>query len=61
MEGRQEIEKSAGTAEEAIQEACLELGASRDEEEIEGLSEGTRGILGIGGQAARVRVIRKEG
>ncbi|MBT9170550.1 MAG: hypothetical protein DDT18_00893 [Actinobacteria bacterium] len=61
MEGRQEIEKSAGTAEEAIQEACLELGASRDEVEIEVLSEGTRGILGIGGQAARVRVIRKEG
>lgn len=61
MEGRQEIEKSAGTVEEAIQEACLELGASRDEVEIEVLSEGTRGILGIGGQVARVRVIRKEG
>lgn len=61
MEGKQEIEKSAGTAEEAIQEACLELGASRDEVEIEVLSEGSRGILGIGGQVARVRVIRKEG
>jgi spoIIIJ-associated protein len=61
VEGRQEIEKSAGTVEEAIQEACLELGASRDDVEIEVLSQGTRGILGIGGQVARVRVIRKEG
>jgi spoIIIJ-associated protein len=61
VEGRREIEKSAGTVEDAVQEACLELGVSRDEVEIEVLSEGTRGILGIGGQVARVRVIRKEG
>jgi len=50
------VETSARTAEEAITLALQRLGKKRDEVEIEVLSEGSRGILGIGAEDARVRV-----
>jgi spoIIIJ-associated protein len=51
-----EVEKSAKTVEEAIQQALEELGASRDEVEVDVLSEGRHGILGVGAEEAKVRV-----
>jgi len=51
-----EVEKSAKTVEEAIQQALEELGASRDEVEVDVLSEGRHGVLGVGAEEARVRV-----
>ena len=51
-----EVEISAKTVEEAIQLALEELGASRDEVEVDVLSEGKRGILGVGAEEATVRV-----
>jgi len=50
------IETSARTVEEAINLALQRLGKSRDDVEIVVLSEGSRGILGIGAEDARVRV-----
>ncbi|TAK71478.1 MAG: protein jag [Dehalococcoidia bacterium] len=48
------VEASGKTVEEAIEKALDELGADRDEVDVEVLSEG-KGVLGVGGQA-RVRV-----
>ena len=48
------VEASGKTVEEAIEKALGELGADRDEVDVEVLSEG-KGLLGVGGQA-RVRV-----
>lgn len=53
-------EKSAKTPGEAIEMALAELGVSRDQAEIEILSEGRSGILGIGAEEARVRLTVKE-
>lgn len=53
-------EKSARTTNEAIELALAELGASRDQAEIEILSEGRSGILGIGAEEARVRASVRE-
>lgn len=50
------VEASGKTVEEAIESALSELGADRDEVEIEVLSEGRGGVLGVGGAQARVRV-----
>jgi spoIIIJ-associated protein len=54
---------SGKTLEEAIEIALLELGAGRDEVEVSVVSKGRTGILGIGSEPARVRVVRisKEG
>jgi spoIIIJ-associated protein len=49
---------SARTVEEAIELALKELGADRDEAEVEVLSRGKAGFLGIGAELARVRVSR---
>jgi len=49
------VEASGKTVEEAIEKALEELGAARDEVEVEVLSEG-KGILGVGGGQAKVRV-----
>lgn len=51
-----EVEKSAKTVEEAIQLALEELGTSREEVEVDVLSEGRSGILGVGAEEARVTV-----
>jgi len=50
------VEASGKTVEEAIEHALQELDADRDEVEIEVLSEGKSGILGVGASEARVRV-----
>ncbi|MCL2678830.1 MAG: protein jag [Dehalococcoidia bacterium] len=52
-----ELEASARTVEEAIQKALAQMGLTLDDVEIEVLGEGRTGVLGIGGEPARVRVI----
>ena len=51
-----ELEISAKTVEEAIKIALEELGIGREEVEVDILSEGSHGILGIGAEDAKVRV-----
>lgn len=53
MEG---VEASGKTVEEAIERALRDLGVTREQVDIEILSEGRAGILGFGGEPARVRV-----
>lgn len=50
------IEIRARTKDEAIRQALEQLGASRDEVEVEVLEEGRSGVFGVGSQDARVRV-----
>ena len=50
------LEMSARTVEEAIELALKELDVDRDEAEVEVLSRGKAGFLGIGAELARVRV-----
>jgi len=50
------LEVSAKNIEEAVELALNKLGLSRSEVEIEVLQEGKRGILGWGGEQAKVRV-----
>lgn len=50
------LEVRAKTVEEAIQEAINRLGVSREEVEVDVISEGKAGILGIGGGEAIIRV-----
>ena len=56
QEDRKMIEMAAGTPEDAVEIALKELGVERKDVEIEVLSKGKSGILGIGGESARVRV-----
>jgi spoIIIJ-associated protein len=49
---------SAPTVDEAIELGLKELDADRDEAEVEILSKGKTGFLGIGSESARVRVTR---
>jgi spoIIIJ-associated protein len=56
----QVIETTAKTKEEAIEIALKELGAERAEVEINVVSLGKTGILGIGSEPARVRVTMLE-
>ena len=58
MEEITEIVMSAPTVEEAIELGLKELDADRDEAEVEILSRGKTGFLGIGSESARVRVKR---
>lgn len=58
MEEITEIVMSAPTVEEAIELGLKELDADRDEAEVEILSKGKTGFLGIGSESARVRVKR---
>ncbi len=51
-----ELEISAKTVEEAIKLALEKLGTGREEVEVDILSEGSHGILGIGAEEAKVRV-----
>lgn len=54
------LEISARTVAEAIEKALLKLGKTRDEVEVSVLAEGSRGILGIGGEDARILVSPRE-
>lgn len=54
------LEVTARTVNEAIAKALTQLGKRRDEVEISVLSEGSRGILGIGGEDARILVSPRE-
>jgi len=58
MKQKTQIEMSAQTVEEAIELALKELDADRDEAEVEILSRGKTGFLGIGSESARVRITR---
>lgn len=53
------IEKTAKTVQEAINLALEEIGVQENEAEIEVIDEGTKGIFGIGGKLAKVRVTKK--
>lgn len=56
MDERRSVEASGNTVEEAIEKALAQLGASREEVEIQTLSQGGRRLFGLGTQEARVRV-----
>jgi len=52
------LEKTAGTVEEAVEQALMELDVTEDQVEIEILEEGSKSFLGLGKQKeAKVRVI----
>lgn len=54
------VEASGRTVDEAIESALAQLGLERSQVEVEIVSEGRSGILGIGGESARV-VVRPAG
>jgi spoIIIJ-associated protein len=60
MNERTTLEKIAPSVEYAISGGLMELGLSRDAVDVEVLDEGSRGLLGIGGRQARVRLTLKE-
>ena len=51
------VEISARTVEDAIQRGLGELGLTRDQVEVEVINPGRSGVLGIGAEDARVRII----
>lgn len=55
---RDSVVMTGKTVEEAIEIAMLELDADREEVEVDVVSKGKTGILGIGGEPAKVRVTR---
>jgi len=56
------VETEGKTVEEAISKACEELKAAREDLDIEILSDGTSGFLGlVGARKAQIRATRKEG
>jgi len=57
---REGVEATGRTLEEAIENALSQLGLSRDQVHIEVISPGRPGILGIGAEEARVRVVPLE-
>ena len=54
------LEVSAKTVDEAITKACIDLGQSSDQLEIQVISEGSAGFLGIGSKPAVIQVRKKE-
>jgi spoIIIJ-associated protein len=56
MNERTTLEKIAPNVEEAIAQGLTELGLGKDGVDVEVLDEGSRGLLGIGGRQARVRL-----
>ena len=50
------LEVSGKSVDEAIEKGLAELGLARDAVDVEVLSEGSRGLLGMGGGEARVRL-----
>jgi spoIIIJ-associated protein len=53
------LEKIAPNVEEAIAQGLAELGLGREAVDVEVLDEGSRGLLGIGGRQARIRLTVK--
>lgn len=51
-----DVEASGRSVEEAVEKALQQLGLEREQVEVEVLSQGRAGILGFGGEEARVRV-----
>ena len=56
-----EVERSAGSVEEAVEAALEELGISEQEAEVEIVQEPRGGFLGVGSQDAVVRVKERPG
>jgi spoIIIJ-associated protein len=56
MNERTTLEKIAPNVEEAVAQGLAELGLGKDAVDVEVLDEGSRGLLGIGGRQARVRL-----
>lgn len=54
------IQFSAKTKSEAITKACIELGTSSDQLEIQVVSEGSSGFFGIGSKPAIIKARKKE-
>ena len=54
------IQFSAKTKSEAITKACIELGVSSDQLEIQVISEGSNGVFGIGSKPAVIKVRKIE-
>ncbi len=54
------LEVRGRTVEEAVNKGLEELGLTRDQVEIELLNEGTRGLFGLGGSEALVRLTERE-
>ncbi len=54
------LEKIAPNVEEAIAQGLAELGLDKAAVDVEVLDEGSRGLLGIGGRQARVRLTVKQ-
>ncbi len=52
-----EREFTGRSVEDAIEKGLAELGLTRDEIEVEVISRGSRGVLGIGATEARVRIL----
>ena len=52
------VKTSGKTVEEAVEIALIELDASRNEVEIDVISQGKAGILGIGSELAAVNVTK---
>ncbi|MFC1938734.1 RNA-binding cell elongation regulator Jag/EloR [Chloroflexota bacterium] len=53
---KESMESSANSVEVAIRQALSQLGVTREKVKVSVLSEGKRGILGVGSEPARVRV-----
>ncbi|GAB4535152.1 MAG: KH domain-containing protein [Anaerolineae bacterium] len=56
---KESVEVSAKTVEEAIERGLKELGRTRDQVEVEVLYAGRSGVLGIGAEDARVRLVAR--
>jgi spoIIIJ-associated protein len=54
---KESVEVAAKTLEEAIERGLSELGLARDQVEVEVVHPGRSGVLGIGAEDARVRII----
>ena len=54
------VQFSAKTKSEAITKACIELGTSSDQLDIQVVSEGSSGFFGIGSKPAIIKVRKKE-
>ncbi len=53
------MEITAQTIEEAIENGLAEMGLSIDDVDIDYLDEGSKGLFGLGGRLARIRITKK--